>query len=274
MNNDVIFVSGLDDLKNLKKYQKIKFICTSCGQEVERLYIKSRLPLISRFKCKKCNSEQTCLEKYGYKNGAQVPEIKQKFQQACLEKYGNICSLNGSEQIKKKQETWQKHFGKTNPFQQEAVIQKIKQNNLQKYGQEYAFNTPEALQKSIETKLEKGTLGINKIRYKLDNLTFDSSWEVYFYLWAKDNKIDKIERNSAVFDIIFEGKNHKALVDFKIKEELFEIKNPYLLNDTPYSTFKCQYLKKKGVIFITDPKPYITYVKKKYGNHYIDQFKV
>lgn len=141
---EAIFVSSVDDCLKLKKYTKIKFICKNCGKEVERLYIKSRLDTIKHFLCKKCNSEKTCLEKYGYSNGAQVPEFKEKFQKTNLEKYGNVCSLNGKEQIKKKKETWLKNYGVENPFQIEETREKVKNNNIEKYGIPYAICTKES----------------------------------------------------------------------------------------------------------------------------------
>lgn len=274
--NDAVFISKPEDLQsfNLKKYQKIKYICTECGNEVERLYIKSRLPMISRLKCKKCNSEQTCLEKYGYKNGMQVPEFKEKLQQVNIKKYNNICSLNGPEQIKKKKETWRKNFGKDNPYQKLEVQEKRKKNNLKKYGREYAIGTKDSARKSLETRIKRGLLGVSKVRYLLDNIKFDSSWEVAFYIWNRDNVSTKIERNAIYFEYEFEGEIHRTYVDFKIDEKLYEVKNPYLLTRDGRNKKRCEVMKENNVIFITNPKPYIDFVKEKYGSHYIESLRI
>ena len=274
MNSDIIFISTPEDLQSLKKYQKIKYVCTSCGAEVTRLYLKSRFPLISRLQCKKCNYKQTCLETYGCENIMHITEFKDKLQKTNLEKYGNVCSLNGAEQIRKKKETWIKNFGKDNPYQKEEVKEKVKRNNLEKYGREYSIGTPENIRKSMESKIKNGNIGVPKVRYRLDGIKFDSSWEVAFYIWNRDNNKGKIERNAISFDYELDGKHHKTFVDFKIDDRLYEVKNPYLLNRDAVSIKRCEVMKENNVIFITDPKIYLDFVKERYGNHYIESLRI
>jgi DNA-directed RNA polymerase subunit RPC12/RpoP len=268
MLNDAIFVSSEDDLIGLKKGQKIKYICVSCGNEVERLFIRKRLDLIKRFKCKKCNSEQTCLERYGYKNGAQVPEFKEKFQSTSLERYGSICSLNGEEQIKKKKETWQKNFGASNPWQKKEVREKLEQANLQKYGTKYAFTTQESHNKSLQTRLEKRNFG-HPI-YFYDNLKFDSSWEVCFYIYMKDSG-HSIKRNDKVVQYESNGKQHVTTVDFTIDEAYhYEVKSKHWIHDKTQQD-RLNAILAEGVILIDDLKikEYIEYVRKTYGPSFI-----
>ena len=148
--------------------------------------------------CKKCSSEYACEQKFGYKNAAQSPLIMEKIQKTNLEKYRNVCSLNGKEQIEKKKATWKKNFGAENPYQREDIKKKVEENNLKKYGQKYAFCNKEAQEKSYRTRVAQGKIG-SKVRYKFDNLKFDSSWELCFYIWHKDHKTGEIKRNQKVF---------------------------------------------------------------------------
>lgn len=250
---EAIFVSSVDDCLKLKKYTKIKFIC------------------------KKCNSEKTCLEKYGYSNGAQVSEFKEKFQKTNLEKYGNVCSLNGKEQIKKKKETWLKNYGVENPFQIEETREKVKNNNIEKYGIPYAICTKESQEsqeKSLNTKIKNRSLGLNKLKYLLDELTFDSSWEVAFYIYFRDKGL-KIERNKIVFEYFFNDKKCYTFVDFSVGSFMFEIKSNYIFHLDKKQEVRNEFLLNKGVIFIDDNsiQDYLSYVKNKYGNKYIDSLK-
>ena len=82
-----IFVKDENDLVGLKKHQKISFICRSCGKKVERLFTNSRFDSIKRFLCKQCNYEFTCMQRYGCKNAAQNPDVKNKIQTTNLSKY-------------------------------------------------------------------------------------------------------------------------------------------------------------------------------------------
>lgn len=270
---NTILVSSIEECLSLKNRQKIKFICKSCGKDVERFWIKKRKNMISRFLCKKCSSEYTCEQKFGYKNAAQSPLIMEKIQKTNLEKYGNVCSLNGKEQIEKKKATWKKNFGAENPYQKEDIKKKVEENNLKKYGQKYAFCTKEALKKAYRTRVTQGKIG-SKVRYEFDNLKFDSSWELCFYIWHKDHKTGEIKRNQKVIDFVYEGKHHNTFVDFSIGSFDFEIKGSYLLYDD-YQKARVQAMIDNGVIIIDDNsiKNYIRYVNNTYGRHFIDEFR-
>ena len=270
-----VFVSSVEELCPLKKYQKIQFYCKNCGKLTERLYVKSRLEIIKRFYCADCNTKKNNLEKYGYENVAQVPEIKEKFQKTNLKRYGNICSLNGKEQVEKKKETWLKKFGAINPFQKKEIKDKVKQNNLKKYGVPYAFTTKEAKENNFKSQLLKyGKIGGGKIQYLLDDIIFDSSWEVAFYLYNRDLG-KNIKRNDKTFKYIFEEKEHITFVDFDIDGELFEVKGNHLLKKEIQKA-KIKVLKENNVKILSkeEIKPYLKYMKENYPKDFLDNIKI
>lgn len=275
MLDDPIDVSKEEDLKSLKKCQKIRFTCRNCGTTVERLYMYSRLETIKRFLCKKCNSETTCLKKFGYKNAAQNPEIKKKFQETNIRKYGNICSLNGPEQVEKKIETWKNNFGKTNPFQKDSSREAAKQTCLKHYGVEYAFSSDEVRKRIYQTRIENGTLlRVCKWVYIKDDITFDSSWELAFYIFCTDLGL-KVERNKTILRFTTEdGKEHVTYVDFLVEGIVnVEIKSTYLLKMESPEKIAARVENKVFTITDMEIKPYLKYVEDKYGIDYLKSFR-
>ena len=67
-------------------------------------------------------TKQTNIKKYGVQNVAQCEKIKEKIKDTNIKKYGNASALNGSVQIKKKQETWNDKYGVDNPMQNEEIF--------------------------------------------------------------------------------------------------------------------------------------------------------
>lgn len=255
-------VEKISDLDTLKKGQLITFTCRKCGKTVTRLFLRHRIKMIETFLCRECNYEETCNKRYGCTNVAKATSIKEKIQKTNLEKYGNVCSLNGKEQIIKKKETWKKKYGVENPYQREEVKNKVKENNLKKFGKECPlglFN-----EKALETRLRKyGTLRTLSYKYTYDDLKFDSWWEVCFYIYNKDNG-KTIEREPFSISYLKNNSECKYYVDFKIDNSLYEIKSKYLISRTSKEKIDC--MKANNVILISDDEiiPYLNYVSQKY----------
>ena len=277
-NNDTqpILVQTAEEIAKLPKRTRIQYTCKNCGKTtIKLLYNKKAYKNAEKLLCKVCLSEETCRNKYGVRNAMLCSEKVEKLKQNNLEKYGTTCTLNTEENIKKKKETWIKNFGTTNPYQKKEVRDKVKQNNLRKYGVECTLSLKQTQQKSYNSKLKNGTLWINKRRYYYDDLHFDSSWEVYFYIWYKEHGFT-IERNKCSFNYVFNNKTHHTVVDFLVNNcFLFEIKAPYLLyyNDREIAR-NSMLMYEENVIFITNIKPYKKYVDEKYGKNYLKQFKI
>lgn len=266
MSLDVpIFVSSVEDFNDLKKCQKIKFYCRSCGKLTERLFMRSRIAQCSTFCCGKCNAKAHFLEKYGVDNPAKSKEVIKKIQETNVKRYGNVCSLNGKEQIEKKKKTWQKHFGADNPYQNPKIKEKVKNNNVEKYGVEYPFALYKFKKKGFETRLKKyGSLKTCYL-YKFDDIYFDSMWEIYFYIYCRDNG-KTIKREPVALSYYIGNTKHLYYVDFKVDDKFYEIKSNYYLKQTCEEKINC--MKENNVILISDEeiKKYQNYCKDKYPN--------
>ena len=225
---EIIDVKSEKDLIGLKKLQKIRYVCVGCGTVVERLWTFNRRKQITRFKCRQCNTKQTNLERYNIENPMQTEQFKQKLFETNLEKYGNICSLNGERQIQLKKETWKSKYGVENPYQIKEIREKSK-----------------------------------NLRIIFDSISFDSWWEVCFYLKNKDEG-KNIVREPTVFEYLIGEKKHNYFVDFSVDGKYIEIKSSYWLSKTPEEKLKC--LSLNNVLLISDKeiKPYLEYVELKY----------
>ena len=250
-----IDVSSIDDLRGLKKYQMIRYTCRNCGATVERLWLSHRRNIIERFLCRRCNSIQTCKEKYGVDNVMHNETIKQKVFNTNIEKYGNKCSLRNKNVYEKAKETWLEKYGVINPF-----------------------NTEE-----VKKKARKGQAG--KRFYYKDGEVFDSSWELAFWIYHRDNNIPIIREPTKLY-FTFEGKQIGYIPDFEVNGILYEIKgdqffnennnliSPYnpLNNDLAASKQKC--MEDNNIIIIRREQitPYLEFVQNKYGKDYLNQF--
>lgn len=154
-----------------------------------------------------------------------------------LRKYGNVCSLNGKEQIEKKKQTWLNNFGKTNPYQKDDIKEKAKKNRLSKY--------------------------------LYDDKKFDSKFELAFYIYHKD-KGHRIEREPKYFEYISKGKIRRYYPDFLLGNKYIELKGEHLIikdkrneiigfvnpfnGHKDFDKLKCMMDNKVKLIIDTDPR--------------------
>lgn len=122
-----------------------------------------------------------------------------------------------------------------------------------------------------------------KRKYVYQGHCFDSSWEMYFYIYHKD-KGDDIQRVKECWDYEFNGEIHHYEPDFKIEDKYYEIKGPQFFKEDgtmqqPWDhskddlyEVKHQFMLSKGVIIIKDIKPYQDYVEEKYTKDFIHLF--
>ena len=197
-------------------------------------------------------ARKTCMEKYGYINASMYPEIKNKIDKTMQERYGVTDNISQSEYWKKKfAETSLERYGTKHPLQSEKIKEKVKKTNLERYGSEYLTHN---------------------VSYKLDDIIFDSSWEIVFYIYHKDKGCD-IKRNDTHFTYIKDDKEHDTVVDFNIDGKLYEVKSSYFISSQEE---KLKVLLENNVEIISDDDigMYFDYVKEKYGNDYIKQFRI
>lgn len=126
-----------------------------------------------------------------------------------------------------------------------------------------------------------------------DNNYFDSSWEVAYYIWLKDNNI-KFEYHTKMFEYKDENeKTHTYELDFVVdnngKQEYIEIKRPQFFNnkgelcnifgkkqneDLSKAKFKCMKENNVKILSKHEIAPILDYINKHYGKQYIRNFRV
>lgn len=247
------------------------------------------------------------------KNPNQLKEIKNKAKQTCLERYGTEHKfLFGSEEFKN---NMLKKHGVEYSMQMSSTLKKAKETIKERYGDEHYFAFGEGWKKAIiekygskqimyeliknkteQTCLEKygvehiaqtGLFG-GKIRYKYDNLIFDSKTELAFFIYNKENLLP-IERNTEYsFDYMYENKIHKYFPDFKINNEFIEIKGEQFLKEdgswqNPYdhsldllfeAKHQCALKNKVKIIYSKKCQKYIDYINNKYSKNFLETFKM
>ena len=153
--------------------------------------------------------KKTCLEKYGAESPMHVEKFKEKLKQNNLEKYGVEYAFQAKEVKEKIKNSNIKHFGGPNPSCSRAVREKASSTMLSRYG----------------------TLHVFSQKYAVEEQYFDSFPEVCFYLYYVNNNIN-IKREPVIFVYSFNGIDHKYLPDFKVNEQLYELKgNQFLAKD-------------------------------------------
>ena len=244
--------------------------------------------------------KETCQEKYGVNAPAQYPEIYQKVKNTCLKKY-NTDNYAKTEEFKEKfKETSLKKYSVENPIQNEEIQQKRMNTCLEKYGVSTYLKSPNFRKQSIKTCLEKyGVTHISKAhiihakaskKYKYNNITFDSSWELAYYIWLTDHKIEFEYQPNIKFNYFANEKEHFYFPDFKINNELIEIKGDHffdkngnfrcpfnIVNEKIQNEYKAKYQcmidNNIKIIKYNEIRNIMYYIEKTYGKHYLKQFK-
>lgn len=311
----IIFCKTPDEVLLIKGSQKIKFFCKSCGKEVIRTVKSSSKQRLSRLLCTKCSYTETCMSKYGYQAFTQSTEFKSKAQTTMLAKYGGKCTAQsavlqekckqtnlkkygaefpfGSSIVKNKsKQTFQAKYGKNSYVETDSFKSKAKQTLLKHFGVDSSMKSEQVKEKAKQTMRAKygvdwytqtGKIGNSVIHYKYNNIIFDSSWELAFYIYCIDHKKD-IQHEP--FPIIYQkdGKDHKYYPDFLVDGKLYEIKGDYFFDDNnnlinPYKKElllekqNCMIANNVTIISSQGIEKYLSYVYKTYGKNYLNQFK-
>lgn len=202
--------------------------------------------------------KQTNLDRYGVENVYQAEEIKDKIKQTCLDKYGVEYASQAEQTKANSRRTKAERYG--NPGYHN--YEKMKQTNLARYGQELPQNPTKAKQTCLRkygvdnvAKMRETHIKAAKTRataVAVDGTKFDSGWEVLVYEYAK-NRGYTIETQVPI-----KYKDNKVtFIDFKINNQLYEVKGTHLLNNCWESKGikiqdKLQCYKDSNVIIITD----------------------
>ena len=213
-----------------------------------------------------------------------------------LEKYGDENYTN----FEKRKETNLSKYGYISPFGNEEVREKSKKTLLEKYGvdniakeenerkhrSEINKANPTIYLPGVKEKIMKSCLAnggfMHRNTFFYENLYFDSSWELYYYIYLKDHNINFIYKPDGI-DYLIDGRTHTYYPDF-YTDHFVEIKGDHLLDDDGVLLSwsgdrlleKTEALRKNNVEILTynNLKPIIDEIDNKYGTGFVKQFKV
>ena len=263
-------------------------VCKICGKPTE---FNKRRRVYSNCCCKECNDkfvyEQTqkaMLKKYGVDNPFKCADLMAesyknkdynartiKTRQIKLERYGDPGYCN----VEKRKNTNLEKYGAKSFTLTDEFIEKRKQTMIDKYGTDVTVYSHELMIKC-------------KQKYTYNNIKFDSSWEIAYYIWLKDHNIDFEYQPDISFEYEYNNKIHRYYPDFLVEDEIQEIKGTHFFeNCDPNNKMICPYNRdlddfveakhqcmiKNNIKIITDCTEYLNYIKNTYGNDYLKQFK-
>ncbi len=210
---------------------------------------------------------ESCKNNNGQGTGFQIKSVKEKAEKTIIDKYGvdNVFKLPEIHQIANK--TKEEKYNNKNYNNRE----KAKETYYNKTGYYIPLQNPE-----VKSKIKK--------LYTFNNIKFDSSWELAYYIWLKDHNIDFEYQPNTPFEYIIDNIKHLYYPDFLINEQYIEIKgkqffnekheliNPYN-NTKDYAKYECMIKNNVKIISDEEIKPILDYINKKYGKNYLKQFK-
>lgn len=296
-------------------------LCKNCKTEdycLSNYGVKSTNQLDS----KKEKIENTNLDRYGVKFTSQSKEVQEKMKKSCLTKYGTEFVFQSEEVKSKIRNTNLKNHGFENPGQFIDHLEKSRNTSTLKYGEshysktstykesvkstlqkKYGVSSPlqkrDFLEKQKNTCLQKygkpnfsqtpNFAKYHKSLYRYNNLNFDSSWELYYYIFCEQKNI-KITRVTEGLEYSVLNKKYYYFPDFLVEGKLVEIKGPQFLDENnnlicPYDKSelgklkceekqKCMEKNKVQVLSKKELEPIIDIVNNICGKDYVKSFKV
>lgn len=221
---------------------------------------------------------KTVKDKYGVNNVFQDVDIKEKIIETNIERYGADNPFSSDTLKEKIKRTNRERYGVDYPQQNESIRKKREQTCLQKYGYTSVLGSKYFKDNCFNVN--------NNVKYIYDNICFDSSWELIFYIYNVDHNKNVI-RNPKKFSFIYNSQEHFYFPDFEVDGQLYEIKgnqfwkedgtmcNPYDHSQDDLFEAKHQCGLKNNVIFLkkTDLLHMMEYVKSTYTDNYVQLFR-
>ena len=208
VNNAERFYYIIHDLHEIKKclfcYKELKiskntFCSHKCNilWQLENTSLKDKIIKSNKNKSQETKNRasakriKTLIEKYGVDHNFKIPGVKEKRRNTWIEnlgvdnpiknknvklkifntnkeKYGNICPLNGKDQIKKKIKTWEKNLGVDNPSKNINIKVKKEETCLINHGVKYPAHNKEIVKKQRNTWIKNKIEGKHNIfKYKI-----------------------------------------------------------------------------------------------------------
>lgn len=251
----------------------IAYLCEECGKEVtKKVYSLRKNPYLL---CKR----HLMIKLYGAPSNISRKESIEKKNKTFQEKYGGAPAKN-KEVLQKMKNTCKEKYNVENPFASKEIQEKIKEKNKRNLGVEYPMQNKKCVEKAQQTNLERYSsewyqqteefISESNRKYIYQNERFDSSWEVAYWIWCKNNKKD-IKRNTKKYKL---PSGRYIIPDFIVDGRLVEIKGDHLKKLSTWEENSEFYLRNDvRVLFYKDIKPILNYIYKKYGKNYLIQFK-
>lgn len=241
--------------------------------------------------------KNNCIEKYGtdcyFKSKECKEKVKKKIEELVSnynlmhdDKLTNITNIGQIPCIKEKI----KNSVTKRTFEQNEIINEKRKNTCKlKYGAEHWTKSKEWITKFQLDYFNKTgyynpqqnpkILNKRTSKYYYNNIYFDSSWELAYYIWLTDNKVDFEYHSGVYFEYKINDKFRKYYPDFILKDCIIEIKSNYLLDDNckfkiPIEKINC--MKEHNVIILckSEITPFLNYINNKYGNNFINDYKI
>ena len=275
--------------KNVKSFKEgfPKHCCPQCAKDSDarkQLYAQNfqkkygeGVTNPSQLQEVKIQKKETCKRRLGVDNPAKSLEVKLAIRKRCIEKYGVEHPFQSQETIAKIRQSNSSKYGVSFYSQTKEYHDKVKATNLKNFGVEYPNQDPAFRRKA-------------QSRYTLDGKKFDSSIELAFYIWLRDNKIDFEHQPNISFEYTYEDVSRRCMPDFLVEGQLVELKGNHFFQDkdpskqmvNPYDhsqdgiyEAKHQCMLTNGVKFMSqdDCKVYVKYVKTTYGKDFLRNCK-
>lgn len=257
-------------------------VCPQCGKPIY-ISLGGRKFTYCSYSCK-FKYEQNEKVKNGIPVAMQNKESVEKAKATRREKHnGKWCSEEGQricnigawneQAIENRIKTHREHFGCDYPFQNKEYYEKRMDEFEKKHGVRNPSQSKEIMDKA-------------KRKYKYDGINFDSSWEIAYYIFLRDFKIE-FEYHPKEVPFVCNGVTHYTIIDFLVEGQYVEIKGDHLRNkdgsfknlygeDQSLVIAKQKKLEELNTVIMSkkEIKPYLNYVKLNYGFNYLTQFRV
>lgn len=118
-------------------------------------------------------------------------------------------------------------------------------------------------------------------------MNFDSIYEIAYYIWLTDHKIEFTYEPDMKFKYVHNGKDHWYMPDFFVDSQYIEIKGDHFFKEdgtmqNPYdhsqdalyeAKHQCMLANNMKIIRVSEMKDILDYVCKTYGKSYLKQFR-
>lgn len=237
----------------------------------------------------KNKTKKTNIEKYGG-TGFASKELLEKGRDTCEKLYGYRNIQEDPRILAKRIQTMNERYGVDFAAQNNDIRKKQIATNIERYGGPSALCDPNVLKKSMDTQIQKyGKLAFigTHSSYIYNDILFDSSWELAFYIYHLSLGHNIIREPYSIPYVDSLGKEHMYYPDFIMDNVLYEIKNDALLNEnniildrntfsiTEKTLAKTQCIRDNNVIILksADLRDCFSYMESKFGKNWKEKFK-